>query len=127
MSYLLDTYALIEWYDQGNSRYRPYFDPGVKRYLTKLTLLEFYHYVYHNKGKELAEKYYSHLKRHAEIVELTEDVLKKSAVFRSEMLKKGKRFSYADCVNYVSAKELRAKLLTGDREFEKMENVELVR
>ncbi|MEM2289517.1 MAG: PIN domain-containing protein [Candidatus Hadarchaeales archaeon] len=99
----------------------------MRRYLTKLTLLEFYYYVYHNRGKKSAEKYFSHLKRHADIVELTEEILKKSAIFRSEMLKKGKHFSYADCVNYVSAKELGAKLLTGGKEFKYLENVEFVR
>ena len=126
MSFLVDTYALIEWYVRKNEKYRHYFEPSVKRYLTKLTLLEFYHQMYHRMGKEIAERFSSHLKRYTEIAELKETIVKKSAIFRSEMLKKGKRLSYADCVNYVTAREIGAKLLTGDREFEKLENVEFV-
>lgn len=56
----MDTYALIEWYDQKNPKYRPYFEPDVKRYITQLTLMEFYFYVYHHRGREVAERYYTH-------------------------------------------------------------------
>ena len=47
MSFLVDTYALIEWYVQRNERYAPYFDASIQKHLTKLTLLEFYCQVYH--------------------------------------------------------------------------------
>jgi predicted nucleic acid-binding protein len=127
VSYLLDTYALIEWYVQGNSNYEPYFKAGVKRYLTKLSLLEFYHQILHRLGKRSAEKYYSHIKGYTELTELTEDILKDSAAFRSRMLKRGRKPSYADSVNYVTAKKVGAKLLTGDKEFEDVENVEFVK
>lgn len=127
MSFLVDTYALMEWYVQGNSSYEPYFKPGVERHLTKLTLLEFYHQVYHRIGEETAEKYYAHLKGYSEIEDLTEHIIKESGAFRSKMLKKGKRLSYADCVNYVTAKQTNTKLLTGDKEFKGMESVEYVK
>ena len=127
MSYLLDTYALIEWYGQKNPRYRPYFEPGVKKYITRLALLEFYFYICHNKDRETAERYYSHLKMYAEVVELTDDLIKKSAALRSKMMKRKKEPSYVDCVNYVAAEKVGARLLTGAREFEGMKNVEFVR
>ena len=38
-----------------------------------------------------------------------------------------KRFSFADCVGYVTAKRFHARFLTGDYEFKGLENVEFVR
>lgn len=83
MSFLVDTYGLIEWYVQGNPNYEPYFKSGAERHITKLSLLEFYHQVYHRVGKEAAEKYYEHLKGYSEIEDLTEEIIKESGAFRS--------------------------------------------
>ena len=47
MSFLVDTYALIEWYVQRNQPYAPYFDASIQKHLTKLTLLELYRQIYH--------------------------------------------------------------------------------
>lgn len=127
MSFLFDTYALIEWYVQGNANYDPYFKPSVEGHLTKLSLLEFYHQVYHRMDRETAEKYRVHLTGYAKLAELTEEIIVESAAFRSEMLEEGKEPSYTDSVNYITAKHLDARLLTGDKEFEGMENVEFVR
>jgi len=35
--------------------------------------------------------------------------------------------SYVDCIGYILAKELKVGFLTGDREFEGMDNVEFVK
>ncbi|GAI14858.1 unnamed protein product [marine sediment metagenome] len=40
---------------------------------------------------------------------------------------KHRRLSYADCIGYVTARHEGMKFLTGDRVFERMENVEFVR
>lgn len=125
--FLLDTYALIEWYAQGNLNYAPYFEPDVEGYITKTTLLEFYHQIYHNLGKEKAEAYYTYITAYAEITELTEDIIKEAARFRTEMLRKKRKPSYGDCINYVTAKKIGAKLLTGDKEFKDLEDVEFVK
>ena len=53
-------------------------------------------------------------------------MIKQSTAFRSRMLRQGKHLSYADCVNYVTAQPIGAKLLTGDREFEEIDGVEYV-
>ncbi|MEW5759256.1 MAG: PIN domain-containing protein [Candidatus Thermoplasmatota archaeon] len=127
MKFLLDTYALIEWYAQGNQNYAPYFKLDVERHITKTTLLEFYCQIYHNLGEKKAETYYSYITAYAEITELTEDIIKSAAVFRSKMMKKKKKLSYGDCINYITACKIGAKFVTGDKEFEELENVEFVR
>ena len=40
---------------------------------------------------------------------------------------KNKKFSMADCISYFMAKNLGIKFLTGDKEFEGLENVEFVK
>ena len=127
MSFVVDTYALLEWYVQDNPRYEPYFRPEVERHLTLLTLLEFYHLVYHRMGEEMAEGLFGHLRAYCRVQELSDEIIKGSAAFRSRMLRAGKKPSYADSVSYVTAKVVGARLLTGDREFEGMEDVEFVR
>lgn len=127
MSFVVDTYALFEWYVQGNPAYEPYFQPGSEKHLTVLTLLEFYHQVYHRIGKDTAERFYDHLKAYCKVEDLDDEIIKGSAAFRSSMLGEGKQPSYADSVNYVTARIIGARLLTGDREFEDMEDVEFVR
>ena len=127
MSFVVDTYALFEWYVQGNPRYEPYFQPDAQRHLTVLTLLEFYHQIYHRMGESTAEEFYAHLKAYCKVEELTDESIRQSAAFRSRMLRGGKEPSYADSVNYVTAQIIGAKLLTGDKEFEDMEDVEFVR
>lgn len=127
MSFLVDTYAPMEWYVQGNSRYEPCFQSHTKRYLTKLALMEFYCQLCRRMGKEKAEKFYRHLKTYAKTEELAEEIIKHAAAFRSEMLHRRKKPSYADSVNYATAKHIGTKLLTSDVEFKDMKNVEYVR
>lgn len=129
MPYLVDTYALIEWYDKGNKAYDKYLEklePKVY-YITRLTLLEFYYLVYHRKGFETAETYYRYLLSYFNIVELDDKLLKESAIFKSEQLKKGKKLSYVDSVNYAAAKFLGIKILTGDNDFKGLERIEFVK
>lgn len=129
MSYLVDTYALIEWYDKGNRAYDKYFKELKPRdyYITRLTLLEFYYLLYHRKGEETAETYHGYLLSYFKLVELDDSLLKKSAIFKSEQLKKGRKMSYVDSVNYVAAKSMGIKILTGDDDFKGLSNVEFVK
>jgi predicted nucleic acid-binding protein len=44
-----------------------------------------------------------------------------------DLKKKEKELSIPDCIGFVIAKRLGAKFLTGDKAFEKKENVEFVK
>ena len=58
---------------------------------------------------------------------MDEEIIKNAGIFRSEMLKKKKSLSYADCINYSIANKLKLKLLTGDDDFKRLKNVEFVK
>lgn len=127
--YLLDTYAFLEWFVEGSENYCAFFEDIENHggYTTQLTLLELYHRILHKKGKAQANSIYAQVKNYFDIIQLDDQVIKDAGVFRSKLLKKKRKLSYADCVNYVSAKHLGVKFLTGDEVFKGLENVEFVK
>ncbi len=127
--YLIDTYALIEWFVEGSKSYERYF-ADINResgFVTELTLLEFYHRVFHKAGKEKADEALDIILGNLKVIDLNLELIIEASMFRSRMLGMKKDVSYADSVNYIAAKNLKVKLLTGDEAFRDMENVEFVK
>lgn len=126
--YLVDSFALFEWLIHGNQKYAKIFEQiqSAGAFTTHLSLLEFYHWSFHNFGKEEADGRLSEVISYLEIVPLDIDLIKVAGIFRSNGLRQKKKFSYTDSVNYAAAQRLKIKLLTGDQEFKGMKNVEFV-
>ena len=120
-TFFFDTYALFEIV-KGNLNYRDYTtDIGIVT--TRLNLMELYYGLFVNFGKNVADEYY---RRYREFcVEISDDLIKSAMRFRAENKKKD--LSYVDCVGYAFAAEAKIKFLTGDKEFEKLPNVEYVK
>ena len=74
-------------------------------------------------GKKAADYYYDELSPFA--VGVSDDAIKKANEFRA--LFKKRDLSYVDCIGYTMAKMRNVKFLTGDRQFEDLENVEFVK
>lgn len=114
-----DTYALIE-IAKGNRRYQKYVD-AERVTVTKLNLIELYYAILRDFGEIEAKRHYFFYSPF--IREITDEI-----VFEAMRLRlKHRRLSYADCIGYVTARHEGMKFLTGDRVFERMENVEFVR
>ncbi|MFH0970119.1 MAG: PIN domain-containing protein [Candidatus Diapherotrites archaeon] len=118
--YVFDTYALFEILN-GNPSYTPYADciPVVNPFI-------------------LAEYCRGLLKRTDEktAYELAQEYERCSApidirlIFDACIMHKNyskQNLSIPDCIGYLQAKKLGIKFLTGDKEFENMENVEFVK
>ncbi len=118
--YLFDTYAIIELL-LSNPNYKEY-----KRFPVITTYLnagEFYIFLRRTYGKETADE---QIKAYSfEFVPMTEELVLKAAKFKED--NSPKRLSWADCIGYTAAKQLKLKFLTGDKEFKGMENVEYVK
>ena len=125
MNYFFDTYALQE-IAQASGSYLPYAkDTGVVT--TRLNLMELYYGYVSKDEPETAEKLFGRFRPFC--VEIDDDTLKESVREKArlrKMLKKSS-VSYIDCIGYVLARKLKVKFLTGDREFERLDNVEFVR
>lgn len=116
--YFLDTYALIELSLQ-NANYSRFND--LSQIITsRLNLMEFYYYCIRRYDEKIAITLYNNLKHI--IVNWEFD----SVIFEASKLKlenKKKKLSYIDSIGYILSKKLEVPFVTGDKEFENMDNV----
>lgn len=59
------------------------------------------------------------------ILHMKPEWIKEAMEFRVEW--KDRNVSMTDCISYIMSKKLGIKFLTGDKEFEKLDNVEFVK
>ena len=124
-NYFFDTYALHEM-EEGSGNYLQ-FSKEVGIVTTTLNLMEPYYGYFVKKGMAAAELAFSHFRPFC--VEVADEILKEAAAMRAQLKAKSNKsnLSYVDCIGYVLAKKFRVKFLTGDGEFEGLENVEFVK
>lgn len=120
IAYFFDTYAIIEIIGE-NKNYKDYLNKNA--IFTVFNLAELYLSVLNHHGKEKADKVYEQYKN--SVVEIDDETLKEAMIFKKE--RKKKNLSYADCIGYVYSKRNNMKFLTGDKEFQNLENVEFVK
>ena len=112
-----DTYALFE-ITKGNQAYNRF--ENARGIITKFNIAE-YNYAMKRDGYRDADA----RTRDVEpwVVEITPGLIMEAMSFRI----KNKKLSIPDAIGYITAKHHQCKFLTGDQEFEKMENVEFVK
>ena len=120
-TFFFDTYAFFEMI-RGNENYKKY-STNIAIVTTKLNLMELYYGLLIKHGKDVAEKYYDSLLPFA--VKLEDDAIKIAMEFKAKS--RDKNFSYVDCIGYAISVAGGIKFLTGDRQFEKLPNVEFVK
>jgi len=115
-----DSYAVIETI-KGNSNYSPYIEDEI--IITIFNLTEIYFSALKDLGETVAEKIYQQYS--SSVTEVPDKVIKNAMKFK--LKNKDKNLSYTDCIGYVYAIENDLIFLTGDKQFENLENVEFVR
>ena len=116
-----DTYALFEIIE-GNENYKD-FIKDICIVTTKLNLIELYYGLLVKHNEKTANHFYNNFLMYC--TEINDDTLKKAMAFK--LLNKKRNLSYVDCIGYIMARQRNIKFLTGDKEFEDMENVEFVK
>jgi predicted nucleic acid-binding protein len=119
-SYFLDTYAIIEIIKE-NKNYKKFYE--TLNFTSIMNLLEVHYIISRNFDEKKADLIIEKLKKII-LEPLIEDV-KEASRFRLKNSKN--KFSYIDCLGYAIALNREMKFLTGDKEFEKMKNVEFVK
>ena len=118
-AFVYDTYALLEII-QGNDNYKEYLEKKI--IINDFIYAELCYILIRNNYPYL-DKF---LERHKKfIISVKSEVIKEAMKFR--YLKKSKNMSMTDCISYFMAKDLGINFLTGDKEFEGLENVEFVK
>ncbi len=119
-SYFFDTYAFFEIMN-ANPNYAKY--EKVVGATTRFNLMELHYGLLRGYNKSFADEKYDKLLGMA--IEIDDQTIKKANEFR--LLNKKRKFSYIDCIGYTMAKNRGMAFLTGDKAFEGLENVELVK
>ena len=113
----LDTYALVE-IKRGN----PKFDYllGSSFVISDITLAEFYSVILREEGEKTADYWFKKLEYSS--LPVSKEILVEAIKFRQKYKKTG--ISFFDAVGYVFALKKSYKFVTGDKEFEKLDNVD---
>lgn len=118
-TFVYDTYALIEIL-RKNPNYEPYTEHNV--IINDFIYAEYCYSLVKDSINNL-EEYTEELI--SSIIHVDLKTIEEAMKFRYEH--KHKKLSTTDCVSYLMAKKLGVKFLTGDKEFEHLENVEFVK
>ena len=120
IKFFFDSYAIVEIV-AGSQSYSKFINEPVT--ITIFNLAEIYWSAILNLEEKKAEEIYETYS--ACIKTISDEVLKEAIKFRKKH--KNKDLSYTDCIGYIYALKNNMKFLTGDREFEAMENVEFIK
>lgn len=118
--FFFDSYAIIEII-KGNINYLNYADAII--IITQLNLFEVYYGILREGTEYDADLFMRKYRQY--VLDYDESVIKNAAKFRLEYKKRN--LSMTDCIGYCLAKKWGIKFLTGDKEFERMEQVEFVK
>jgi predicted nucleic acid-binding protein len=116
--YFFDTYAIFEII-KGNENYKRYTE--VRGVTTIFNLAELNRNLRKEKDKKFADEYTDKYSK------LMVDVGIEDIKMAMDLKGIHKHLSIPDVIGYTVAKRLAIKFLTGDNDFEKMENVEFVK
>ena len=116
-TFFFDTYAIFEII-RGNPKYKPYVETRI--ITTIFNLAELNYNLKKEKGKKTADEYTDKYSRF--MVEVNIEDIKSAMDFKTIH----KHLSIPDAVGYIIAKKYNIKFLTGDKDFEGMENVEFI-
>ena len=119
VKYFFDSYSIVELIE-GNQSLLPYAEEIAT--ITIFNLAEIYYVFLNRLGEEEANEVY--MKYKSSVAEIDDETLKEAIKFRKQHKKQD--LSYSDCIGYIYAKRHGMRFLTGDKEFEKMENVEFI-
>jgi uncharacterized protein len=118
--YFFDTYAIIELI-KLNPDYNKF--DGLRIVTSIMNLAEMYTIFLRDKGRKDADEFFETC--NFEFLEISPKVIVEAVRFRYENRKAN--VSLTDSVGYVLALKHNLKFLTGDKQFEKMTNVEFVK
>jgi len=116
--FLWDTYAFFEIIG-GNKSYLGYLNKRASTTIFNLAELNYC------LKKEMSKKQADF--KTEKYRDLLVDVTLDDIINVGDLKSKNRKLSIPDCIGYVVAKRIGAKFLTGDKEFEKMANVEFVK
>jgi len=118
MRYIIDSYAWIEYLEGsklGEKIHQIISNEKNEIFSINLTIAEIVSRV--KRKKRDTETAYRAITANSKVAEITPKLAKQAGLFHSEIKKKIKDFGLADAIILTLAKELNAKIITGDPHF----------
>ncbi len=119
-----DTYALIELL-KGNPSYDRYSNADLVT--TEFNMLELTYALLRDFGRHETANVIDFVRRKIEVIPTDDSDYLDASEFRLSVNKTGKKLSLVDALGYSCSRNLGIKFLTGDREFNGMDNVEYIK
>lgn len=119
-TYFFDSYAIMEIVKE-NQNYHPYVESKI--ILTKLNIFEIFYNLSIQEGEEKASEVIEEL--FSQVIDFSFEDIKEAS--KLKIKHKKRQLSMTDCIGYATSKRIGVKFLTGDKEFEDLENVEYVK
>src|SRR3989338_6850856 len=117
--YFFDTYALIEII-KGNPNYKEYLNEEF--ITTRFNLMELYYSLLRLFNEQTAERYFDLF--FPKCVSVKNETIKAAMKFRLVQRRKKNLVSYVDCIGYTISLENDIRILTGEKYFLGLRNVE---
>ncbi len=119
-----DTYALIELL-KGNPSYERYSNANLV--VTEFNMLELTYALLRDFGRHETVNVIDFMRRKIEVIPTEDSDYLDASDLRLSANKTGKKLSLVDALGYSCSRKLGIKFLTGDREFNGMDNVEYIK
>ena len=120
MEYFSDSYAIIAL-AEGSPSYNKF--QGIKIITSVLNIGEIFQIILRKHGKETTDNWFKNI--NFELLEITPDIIVDAIFFRH--INKKKDLSLTDSVGYILSLKYKLKFLTGDIQFEHLQNVEFIK
>lgn len=117
MRYIIDAYAWVEYLEGSKlgEKVRDVISSENEIFSLNLTIAEVVSKVKRKKGN--SDVAFNAIKTNSRILEITPEIAKKAGLFHAEIREKIKNFGLVDALILMLARELKAKILTGDEHF----------
>ena len=129
MRYVIDSYAWIEYFmgTKAGEQVKTIVEQTEEKITPTIALAEIYAKTLKTENQELAEKQRVFIKEKSAISPLDEAIAIESAKTDVAMKKKITGWGLADSIVYATGTAKKAKVVTGDEHFKRLENVIFVK
>ncbi|MGH9922497.1 MAG: type II toxin-antitoxin system VapC family toxin [Nitrososphaerales archaeon] len=129
MKYVIDSYAWLEYFmgTRSGEKAKSVIDrPEAERFTPTICIAEVYAKVLKNESEDMAETRRDFIRRMSAIVPLSEIIAVQAAKIDVPQKRAIEGWGLADSIVLATAKSKGCKVLTGDKHFEGLEDVELI-
>jgi predicted nucleic acid-binding protein len=121
---LIDSWAWIEYFrgSKAGDRAREWIESSEKAVISTINVAEVYRWILLSYDEDIAEEKRRVMKRRCFVIPVTETIAVDAAKIRKE-----KGFGLGDAIILATAKEEKARILTGDEDFGEVDDVIIIR